>query len=336
MKKIVIDCRYLGLSGIGRFLEGLLENFDFEKNEYILWGKEEYVTKYPNCKYIFDSSSPFSPKSLFKSPTKKINEADILFTPNFIIPYGIKIRCDIMLHDVIFLDIKNINNGFKDYIIKKHLIKRGVTKSKNIYTVSNFTKERIINYFPKQKNKIKIIYADVSKGFKNYDKSYAKEDYVIYVGNIKENKGLKYLIEAFKDINNYKLVIVGNKDKFRSSDKSVLNIDNPNINFTGYISDDELKEKIAKAKFLIQPSTYEGFGLPPLEAMYLGTKVIMSDIDVFKEIYKDFDVIYFKNKDSLDLKNKILNSNYNLSFDKNLALNKFSHKNNAIEIEKNF
>lgn len=241
-----------------------------------------------------------------------------------------------MLHDVIFLDIKNINNGFKDYIIKKHLIKRGVKKSKNIYTVSNFTKERIINYYPKQKNKIKIIYADVSKGFKNYDKSYSKEDYVIYVGNIKENKGLKYLIEAFKDINNYKLVIVGNKDKFRSSDKSVLNIDNPDINFTGYISDDELKEKIAKAKFLIQPSTYEGFGLPPLEAMYLGTKVIMSDIDVFKEIYKDFDVIYFKNKDSLDLKNKILNSNYNLSFDKNLALNKFSHKNNAIEIEKNF
>ena len=49
MKKIVIDCRYLGLSGIGRFLEGLLENFDFNQNEYILWGKEENVTKYKNC-----------------------------------------------------------------------------------------------------------------------------------------------------------------------------------------------------------------------------------------------------------------------------------------------
>lgn len=336
MKKVVIDCRYLGLSGIGRFLESLLDYLDFNKFEYILWGKKELVEKYPNCKYIYDDLSPFSPKALFKSPTKEINKANILFSPNFIIPYGIKIRCDIMLHDIIFLDMPEINNGFKDNIIKKHLLKRGMKKAKNIYTVSNFSKERIIHFFKKTKDKLDVIYADASKSFKEYDKTFQKEDYVIYVGNIKENKGLKYLVEAFKDITNYKLVIVGNKDKFRSSDKDILNVESPNITFTGYISDDELKDKIAKAKFLIQPSTYEGFGLPPLEAMYLGTKPIISDIEVFKEVYSDFDVIFFENKNSNDLATKIKEADYHLNFDRELANKKYSHQNNAKKIESKF
>ncbi len=336
MKKIVVDCRYLGFSGIGRYLECLLENFDFNKFEYILWGKKELIEKYTNCKYIYDDKSPFSVKGLLKSPTKEINKADVLFTPNFIIPYGIKIKCEIILHDVIFLDVPSLNNGFKDSLIKKLLIKRGIKKAKIIYIVSNFTKERITHYFKKQTNKIDIIYADVSKKFKEYNKTFDKEDYVIYVGNIKENKGLKYLLEAFKEINKYKLVIIGNKDNFRSYDKNVLNVDNPNIEFTGYVSDEVLLEKIAKAKFLIQPSTYEGFGLPPLEAMYLGTKPIISDIEVFKEIYDEFDVIYFENKNPNSLRDLINNSDYNLNFNKELAMKKFSHKDNAYKIEKSF
>lgn len=333
MKKIVVDCRYLGLSGIGRYLEGLLDNFDFNKYEYILWGKKELVEKYKNCKYIYDSLSPFSAKSLFKSPTKEINKADILFTPNFIIPYGIKIRCDIILHDVIFLDMPELSNGLKDTLIKKHLIRRGVSKATTIYTVSNFTKERIIHYFKNVENKINVIYADVSNSFKEYDKKFAKENYVIFVGNLKENKGLRYLLEAFNEINDLKLIIVGTKENYRSYDKTIIDLYNSKIEFTGYISDEELKEKIAKARFLIQPSTYEGFGLPPLEAMYLGTKPIISDIEVFKEVYNGFDVIYFENKNSKDLTLKIKNSDFNLNFDKSKALIKFSHKSNAKMIE---
>ena len=61
-------------------------------------------------------------------------------------------------------------------------------KSKNIYTVSNFTKERIIKYFKKQENKIKIVYADVSKSFKEYNKKYEKEDYVYMLETLKKIK----------------------------------------------------------------------------------------------------------------------------------------------------
>jgi len=65
-------------------------------------------------------------------------------------------------------------------------------------------------------------------------------------------------------------------------------------------------EHLAESALLIQPSLYEGFGLPPLEAMILGTHAMISDIPVFREIYSDFPVVFFKAGDSNDLKNKKL------------------------------
>lgn len=341
MKKVVIDCRYLGMSGIGRFLESILEYLDFNKFEYTLWGKKENVMKYPGCKYIYDDSTPFSAKSLFKAPKKEINKNDVLFTPNFIIPYGIKIRCVAMLHDIIFLDMPQLNSGFKDTLIKKHLIKRGLKKADVIYTVSNFSKDRIKYYFPKVDKKVNVIYPGVSLKFNDYNNYKEKENYVIFVGNVKENKGLDTLVKAFEIVHKknpeLKLFIVGNKDKFRNSDTKIeCESANDYITFTGYLSDEEMLDKISAAKYLVQPSTYEGFGLPPLEAMYLNTKPIISDIEVFKEVYSNLDVVYFKNKDYIDLADKILNSNPSLNFNKEEANTKYSHQNNAIEIEKCF
>ena len=47
--KIAVDCRYLGHSEVGRMLEGILANFDFTRNQFVLIGKKEYIERYPNC-----------------------------------------------------------------------------------------------------------------------------------------------------------------------------------------------------------------------------------------------------------------------------------------------
>ena len=64
---------------------------------------------------------------------------------------------------------------------------------------------------------------------------------------------------------------------------------------------------MAEAKYLIQPSLYEGFGIPPLEALYLGTNVILSDIPVFKEIYSELPVTFFEVNNAKMLCERILN-----------------------------
>jgi len=128
------------------------------------------------------------------------------------------------------------------------------------------------------------------------------------------------LIEAFlqarREALDYKLVIVGSKENFRSADtdysftSSSDDASSPDesgsVEFTGFLPDEILLKLIADASLLVQPSLYEGFGLPPLEAMALGTQALVSDIPVFQEIYRDFPVVFFRAGDAVDLKEKLL------------------------------
>lgn len=327
--KIVIDCRYLGKSGIGRALENVLTSLDYENNYYIFWGKKEYIEKYKANEYIYDELSPFSVKSMFTKACKEINKGDYLFTPNFIIPYGIKIPIISMIHDVIFLDMPSINKNKIEYILKKHLLKRCTKKSKQVVTVSNFSLNRIIHFFPKNKDKYVYHYNGVADSFKNYISSGIKKDQIVYVGNIKKHKGLKILLEAYQkiDMNKIKLIIVGDDKDFRNGDEEVKEIIKKiDVTFTGRVDDDKLKEIISESKFLILPTLYEGFGLTPLEALYLGTKPIISDIEVLKEVYTGLPVEFFKAGDIDDLAKKISEISFDVALDKEYCNEKFSNK----------
>lgn len=301
MKKILLDCRYLGMSGIGRVLEGyIFASLQEKEYEFYYLGKKELLQGFSiDEKYILqDETYPVSKKGLFI--TKKVNSFDLFIIPNFIIPFGVKIPVFTLIHDLMFLDFEQTTNGFLDKKIKLYFYKRCIRKSKCIFTVSNFTKERIKYHFKKVKCDIKVVYNGLSQSIRNYDRtSKEKKPYLIFVGNIKKQKGLPILLDALAKVD-YNLYIVGNKDNFRTKDESVLNRirNNSKITFTGKIDDMKLYSLISEASYLIQPSLYEGFGLPPLEALYLGTKPIISDIPVFKEIYKDLDVEFFKSEDS--------------------------------------
>lgn len=105
----------------------------------------------------------------------------------------------------------------------------------------------------------------------------------------------------------YELRIVGDKEGFLTGlDPADLQAEG--VVFTGRVGDDALLAEIAGAKFLIQPSLYEGFGVPPLEALWLGTKPIISDIPVFREVYGDLDVVFFKGEDAQSLRDAILSA----------------------------
>jgi glycosyltransferase involved in cell wall biosynthesis len=146
-----------------------------------------------------------------------------------------------------------------------------------------------------------------------------KNNGIIFVGNIKRHKGLGLLLEAFNGLTRefqvekkpfpYKLIIVGERRNFRTRDSAIeeklSHADVSAIEFTGSVDDEKLKELLGSAVLLVQPSLYEGFGLPPLEAMILGTRVLVSDIPVFQEIYSGFPVVFFRAGDSLDLKEKM-------------------------------
>ena len=94
-----------------------------------------------------------------------------------------------------------------------------------------------------------------------------------------------------------------------------------------------MKYLYAQSKLLVQPSYYEGFGMPPLEALTVGTQAIISDIPVFKEIYGSLPVTFFKTGDSGDLAEKLLAKNKEISDTKKIDLSSieelYSYKRSA-------
>ncbi|MCR5253300.1 MAG: glycosyltransferase family 4 protein [Treponema sp.] len=328
--KIVFDCRWHKKSGIGTFADNTLKNMLKTENEFLLLGfnslPEEFSASLSEedlkrIKCINCDISAFSFKELLffpKTVSKVINQYDVYFSPYCNIPSGIKIPVFTTIHDVLFLDMPEIA-GKAGTFIRKIFYKYAIFRSKAIFTVSEYSKQRII-YTLKCKKHIFVTYNGVPENYLKQDKiSTPKTDSIIFIGNIKKHKGIQILIPAFKEfckelssknLKTPKLIIVGSKDNFRTNDASISSLiqsaDENDIEFTGFISDEELKKRLSQAKILIQPSFYEGFGLPPLQALNCGTNTIVSDIEVFKEVYKNYPVTYFKTGDISDLKEKML------------------------------
>lgn len=193
--------------------------------------------------------------------------------------------------------------------------------SERILTVSNFSKNRIINKFGRRKD-IEIIYNGVSEVFENFKINYKendlcrlkygiKEEYIMALGTLEPRKNLELLIKAFIELKrenniNSKLVLVGRKGwKFNSIVEGIDENIKKDIIFTGFIEDIHLPNIYFNADLFIFPSVYEGFGIPLIEAITIGTKVVMSDIEVFREILGDYE-FQFESNNLLDLKRVIL------------------------------
>jgi glycosyltransferase involved in cell wall biosynthesis len=319
--KIAIDCRMSGMSGIGVYLDNILTYLVQLENEdhYYLIGDPTIlspISNRKNCTIVPFNAPIFSLREMVCFPTKIINSCDVFYSPNYNIPFGIHIPIFSTIHDVVFLDVDNLVSTTGRFI-RRLFLWRTAKISKKIFTVSNFSKSRIKHHFEKC-NEIIVANSGINRELKafipNETKTY-DSNYILFIGNIKKHKRLDVLLDAFeiakKNGLDHKLVIIGDSSNFKSSDTSIMkrlsSLDN-NIIFTGRIENDQLYCIISKATLLVQPSVYEGFGLPPMEAMYLGCDALISDIPVFKEIYGSLPVSFFKTDNVQDLAEKLLTS----------------------------
>lgn len=153
-------------------------------------------------------------------------------------------------------------------------------KSKVILTVSLYSKQKIAELLKIASEDIYVIYSAAAHSEKNKRE---KEKIILTVGSIDPRKNLLRLIQAFKcwDNPSYQLVIIGGKPN--SLAKQSFTTDEK-ISFTGYLSEQELQDYYDIAEMFIYPSLYEGFGLPPIEAMHHDIPVISSNQTSLPEI----------------------------------------------------
>jgi glycosyltransferase involved in cell wall biosynthesis len=185
-----------------------------------------------------------------------------------------------------------------------------------VFTVSNFSRQRIQDFFHTKRD-IHVVYNGLSRELQEYISTHSIQQQrsgIVYLGNIKRYKGIQVLWEAYQRLLEEDkefpiLTIIGHFD-FRTKDDKILQTIEANKDKVRLVTDatnQQVYNFLSKAACLVSPSLYEGFGIPPLEAMSLGTPVILSDIPVFREIYNKYPVTFFEAGNADDLYNKLKN-----------------------------
>jgi glycosyltransferase involved in cell wall biosynthesis len=229
-------------------------------------------------------------------------KADVFVSADGFISLRSKIPQCVVVHDLSFLH-------FPSFVKKSHLIyfknqtPLFLNKAKRVATVSAFSKEDIIKQYGVDGNKIDVVYSAVKHGYapvSNDIREAIKEkftggkEYFLYVGAIHPRKNLMNLLKAFSLFkkrlkSNMKLVIAGRLAwKFEAFTEGLKTYKyRDDVIMPGYLPQQELIHLTASAYALVYPSFFEGFGVPPLEAMNCGVPVIASNASSIPEICGD-------------------------------------------------
>ena len=237
-------------------------------------------------------------------------------------------KCPIIItvHDIAYLRLPNLLNTSRK-VYKKNILQISIKKAEVIIVDSYATKKDIVEYFGIREGKIRVIHLGVEGRFRPINnvesfrlKNNLPSKMILNVGTLEPRKNVVSLIKAFNELRkkgfkDYKLVIAGNKGwLYEEIFKEVIHSDlEREVLFLGVVKDKDLPVLYNCADIFVYPSLYEGFGLPPLEAMACGIPVITSNTSSLPEVIGDAGIMV----DPTDI-NSLCESMYILLKDKEL------------------
>lgn len=344
--------------GLGRYTEKLIENLEIldTENEYTIFLRcenfEEYQPKNPRFKKVVAQYAWYgiAEQTFFVFLLYRY-ALDLVHFPHFNVPVLYRRRFLVTIHDLILIHYptrRNTTHGWFLYAVKffvyRFVIASAIRRATHIITVSQFTARDIEKYYPFASGKITVTY-EAADAYCRYlppekeknlltrlriisperveapDQSHdILRSYFLYVGNAYPHKNLPVLFEVAKMFPQYLLVFVGKEDYFyRRLKRQVKQVQLKNVLFTGFLTDSELSTLYRLASLYLFPSLYEGFGLPPLEAMTHGTVVVSSNRGSLPEILGEA-AVYFDPTDTHSLCKVVQNLLENKSLQESLRV----------------
>lgn len=312
---IGIDARFYGPSGkgLGRYTQEITDrivSLDSEANYLIFLSPENY----DDFKLVGDNCQKVKINIRWYSLAEQLvlpfvfykKKLDLIHFTHFNVPFLYFSPFVVTIHDLILTKFPSLKATLLSpwmYRIKnfayKIVIKHAVKFSKKIITVSQFTADDIVKKFKVSPEKIEVTYEGVADNFLSVnsgDSEILKKygiggPFFLYVGNAYPHKNLEGLLKTFVEFQKahpsreISLVLVGKEDYFYSQLKEFAKkLDIKNLYFPGYVPDKDLAVFFSQALSYVFPSFYEGFGLPPLEAMSQGCPVLSSSEGSLPEI----------------------------------------------------
>jgi glycosyltransferase involved in cell wall biosynthesis len=280
----------------------------------------EYVPRQKNVYKVLADCQWYTFREQLEMPMllRKYN-LDLVHFPHFNVPilYGKKFI--VTIHDLILIHFPTLRGTtlnplfyWLKFLAYKLTIMLAIKRAKKIITVSNFTRNDILANYQVASEKIAVIY----EASDDYCELSIKEEepalekygiftnecgiikpYILYVGNAYPHKNLEKLILSFSRLfernKELKLVLVGKEDYFYKNLKKLVQERNiQNIIFAGFVPDCDLSAVYKNSIAYVFPSLYEGFGIPPLEAMASGTPVASSNHPCMQEVLGE-SALYF-------------------------------------------
>ncbi len=313
--KIAIDIRRMTEFGVGTYIRNVvrtLGRLDLE-NEFLLFGSsakvEEIGSLPPNFHAVPLLASDRSVQGFreFRSALQGLR-CDLVHIPNlFSVPRMLPCPYVMTVHDMLeHMSRARQQNGFwRSFHFQ--MTKRVLGGAARIFAVSKFTRNEIEKLFDIPHDRVEVVYNAIDERFLHGHASAADRDliarryqvtypFLLYAGRISAHKNVVRMIEAFSALKtelerdqaypDLKLIIIGddlsgNPDLRRTVVRSGVQHD---VRFLGFVPIEVLRIFYDEAKIFVFPSLYEGFGLPPLEAMAHGTPVVTSNVSSLPEV----------------------------------------------------
>lgn len=246
--------------------------------------------------------------------------ADLIHVPHWNVSLRMRKPFVVTVHDVLLLrqpmSAKVSTKGFVTRTIKQAgfrlVLRQAVVKAQKIFVPTEFVASEVAECLPVQKAKMLVTGEGITRFSKSDSRLCSTSPYLLYVGSAYPHKRLDLLMSAWGKIqqkySGFTLLIAGEKDAFmeRLAEHATCNTqhattDSERIKFLGRVTDAELAGLYKGATAFVFPSSYEGFGLPPLEALSLGCPVIASDIACLREVLPKEGVEWFRDGDEHDI-----------------------------------
>ncbi len=314
--RIAVDIRKINEFGVGTYIWNLVRNIaaiDVE-NEYFLIGSHRNVHELgplpANFKQLYQPEEDrFWRNNVVVPLAVRGQRVDVLHVPHHEAPYFTTTNLVVTIHDCVHLlfpheDSTKIQN-YRSYLQTK----RVVEKAKHVLAVSRSTKDDLINIFELPESKISVVHNALDERFafthvlderkRVLERYQLKDPFVLYSGKIRPHKNLHRLIEAFAVLKselaederykNLKLIIIGDElSKHQYLRLTVIRSGaQQDVRFFGFVPYPILRVFYQSAELFAFPSLYEGFGLPPLEAMANRTPVLASNTSSLPEVLED-------------------------------------------------
>lgn len=299
---ITIDARWLNASGIGTYLRniipGILENFPTQ--EFAILGEPSGISQLlgagnANVRLINAASPMYSIREQLDYVRLIPKETTLYFATHYNVPLFYRGKMLVTVYDLFHLAMPDLVGGLHKQLYARLMFNAVRHKATAITTISNFSRLELIRFTGQGKQPIVPIYLGVTKDWFSIPQSGSphRRPYIVYVGNIKPHKNLAALVRAFDSVADripHDLILVGKKEGFITGDSSVA-IEakglEERVHFTGRVDDALLRRYFSYADALVFPSLYEGFGLPPLEAMAASCPILVSNAGPMPEICGD-------------------------------------------------